>query len=141
MGTDIFSPCKKSLFAQATFKDRTPQSRDNFLGGLQKNLEDENLDIRASTFEEGKDPYLNPYDIATKYNEYAVDGERLKLFEDYASQKIGTRYAKELLLQFISPSFYERLEAGEFKLKDDKGKVKLSNPTDAASNLYELYII
>ncbi|WP_339275927.1 histidine-type phosphatase [Paenibacillus sp. FSL W8-0426] len=137
---DIFSPDKK-IIAQATFKDRTPQSRDNFLEGLQKSLGDENLDIRTSTFEEGKDPYLRPFDIATKYNEYAEDGEWVKLFEEYASQETGTRYAKELLLQFISPSFYERLEAGEFKLKDDKGKVKLSNPTDAASNLYELYII
>ncbi|RAW15024.1 histidine-type phosphatase [Paenibacillus taichungensis] len=137
---DVFSPDKK-IIAQATYKDRTPQSRDNFLEGLQESLGDKKWDIRTSTFEEEKDPYLRPYDIATKYNEYVEDGEWVKLFEDYASQETGTRYAKELLLQFVSQSFYDRLEAGEFKLKDEQGKVKLSNPTEAASNLYELYII
>lgn len=137
---DVFSGDKK-IIAQATFKDRTPQSRDNFITGLQEGLGGGKLNILTSAFEEGQDPYLRPYDLATKYNEYAENGEWVKLFEDYATQKVGADYAKDVLLQFFSSSFYDRLDAGEFKLKDDKDKVKLSSPTDAASNLYELYII
>ena len=41
----------------------------------------------------------------------------------------------------MSEKFFSRLEKGEFKLKDESGKVKLKNPTEAASNLYNLYII
>ena len=137
---EIFSLDKK-IIAQATFKDRTPQSRDNFLEGLKDSLGDEDWDIRTSSFEEEKDPYLRPYDIATEYNEYVENGEWVSLVEDYTSQETGTQYAKEILLQLFSQSFYERLGAGEFNLEDEKGEVKLSNPTDAASNLYELYSI
>lgn len=137
---ELFTSDKK-VIAQATFKDRTPQSRDQFIDGLKESLGDNKVDILASAFEEGKDPYLRPYDLATKYNEYVEDGDWVKLYEDYVTQSTGTRYAKEVLLQFFSDDFYQRLNAGEFELKDEKGKVKLSNPTEAASNLYELYII
>ncbi|WP_340398228.1 histidine-type phosphatase [Paenibacillus sp. FSL H8-0079] len=137
---ELFTSDKK-VIAQATFKDRTPQSRDQFIDGLKESLGDNKVDILASAFEEEKDPYLRPYDLATKYNEYAEDGEWVKLYEEYVTQSTGTRYAKEMLLQFFSEDFYQRLNAGEFELKDEKGKVKLSNPTEAASNLYELYII
>ncbi|MCM3171867.1 MULTISPECIES: histidine-type phosphatase [unclassified Paenibacillus] len=137
---DIFTDDKK-VIAQATFKDRTPQSRDQFIEGLEESLGNKKVDIVSSAFEEGSDPYLRPYDLATKYTEYAEDGAWVELYENYATQEKGTTYAKELLSPLFSDRFYQRLDAGEFQLKDEKGKVKLSNPTEAASNLYELYII
>ena len=137
---EIFSKDKK-VIAHATFKDRTPQSRDNFIDGLKKSLGGMDVKITASIYEEGKDPYLRPYDLAVKYKDFAEEGEWVELCKRYVSQDTGKRYAKEILLQLFSESFYKRLEAGEFKLKDEKGKVNLKSPTDAASNLYQLYII
>lgn len=66
---------------------------------------DNKVDILASAFEEGKDPYLRPYDLATKYNEYVEDGDWVELYEDYVTQRTGTRYAKEVLLQFSLKTF------------------------------------
>ncbi|WKL01873.1 hypothetical protein Q0F98_36615 [Paenibacillus amylolyticus] len=86
---ELFTSDKK-VIAQATFKDRTPQSRDQFIDGLKESLGNNKVDIQVSAFEEGKDPYLRPYDLATKYNEYVEDGDWVKLYEDYVSQSTGT---------------------------------------------------
>lgn len=61
---------------------------------------DNKVDILASAFEEEQDPYLRPYDLATKYNEYAEDGDWVKLYEDYVTQSTGTRYAKKYFCNF-----------------------------------------
>ncbi|WP_025026081.1 histidine-type phosphatase [Caldalkalibacillus mannanilyticus] len=132
---------EKQIKAFATFKDRAPDSRDEFLNGLRESLAGMDLDIESSSYEENRDPYLRPFDISPNYKEYKDNGEWIGIYKEYLSREQSTIYAREVLLQLFSEAFYNRLAAGEFKLKDEKGKVNLKNPTDAAFNLYQLYII
>lgn len=130
---------KPQIIAHATYSDRAQESRDEFLKGF--SMEIDSVAITSNFYEELKDPYLRPYDIAPKFMEFEEKGEWDTLFKSYTKRDIGKKIDKEVLSKLISPNFFARLEKGEFKLKDESGKVKLKNPTEAASNLYNLYII
>ena len=130
---------RNEVIANATCSDRAQESRDEFLKGL--NNEINGLTVKSSFYEEFKDPYLRPYDIAPKFMEFEEEGNWENIFKNYTKREIGKKHDKDVLLNLFSYKFYERLENGEFKLKDEKGKVKLKTPTEAASNLYNLYII
>ncbi len=135
---DLFTK-KRNIIAHATFKSRTQDSRNNFIAGLKSKAA--TVTITVSTFEEEKDPYLRPYDIAPLYIEHD-DGEGWKdIYESYKESEIGKTYTKEVLLQLFSEDFYNRLDNGEFAFLDEKGKVKLKSPEDAVGNLYNLFII
>lgn len=130
---------KPNVITQATYKHRAQDSRNNFLLGLKKNSQ--NIQTSDSNFDENSDPYLRPYDIASRFLVHE-DGEGWEdLYESYEKKKIGKQYSKVVLLELFSETFYNRLDSGEFELFDAKGRVKLDCPEDAASNLYNLYII
>ncbi|WP_447528709.1 histidine-type phosphatase [Vreelandella sp. TE19] len=132
----------RPILAHATYKDRTPQSRDHFLAGLQSALGDATPPIIAEQYAKGRDPYLRPYDLATRYRDYKSDGEWQQVLEAYLDGRPETRdFAQDILEQFIDDELFEELAQGEFALEDAKGRVKLATPTDAANNLYQLYII
>jgi len=130
---------KSTVITYATYKDRVKASRDAFLSGLQKEVP--HISYVSNSYEKGEDPFLRPYDIAPAYQAFKEDGAWQKIYTPYASKGIGAQYNKQVMLQFITPSFYDQIEKGTFQLKDDKGRVKLKNPTQAALNLYNLYII
>ncbi|MBN1468191.1 MAG: hypothetical protein JXM74_02800 [Fusobacteriaceae bacterium] len=130
---------KSEVIAYATYSDRAKESRDEFLKGLKKEIN--SVSITSNFYEEFKDPYLRPYDIAERYIDFEENGEWNSIFNEYTKREIGKKFDKEILLKLVSERFYDRLEKGEFKLKDENGKVKLKNPTEAVSNLYNLYII
>ncbi|WP_252108612.1 MULTISPECIES: histidine-type phosphatase [unclassified Halomonas] len=132
----------RPIIAHATYKDRTPQSRDHFLDGLQSALGDATPPIEASQYAKGQDPYLRPYDLAPRYENYKENGEWQAVVDDYLSEHAQTDdYARDILSRFIDEALFEALENGEFALEDAKGRVKLATPADAANNLYQLYII
>lgn len=130
---------KPQVIAHSTYSDRAQESRDEFLKGLTKEIN--SVSVTSDFYEELKDPYLRPYDIAKKFIEFEEDGEWNAIFKEYTKRDIGKQFDKEVLSKLMSEKFFSRLEKGEFKLKDESGKVKLKNPTEAASNLYNLYII
>lgn len=130
---------KNTVLTYATYKDRVQTSQEAFLSGLKKEVP--TLSYTSSSYKKGEDPFLRPYDIAPLYQAFEEDGAWKEIYTPYASKGIGAHYNKQVMLQFISPSFYDQLEKGSFQLKDDKGRVKLKNPTQAALNLYNLYII
>jgi multiple inositol-polyphosphate phosphatase / 2,3-bisphosphoglycerate 3-phosphatase len=130
---------KPLIITEATYKHRAQDSRDNFLLGLTQ--ENSTIAHRDSNFEEESDPYLRPYDIAPQFLIHE-DGEGWEdLYKSYEKKEIGKEYSKAVLLNLFSEEFYNRLDQGEFELLDAKGRVKLDCPEDAASNLYNLYII
>lgn len=130
---------KSQIIAHATYSDRAQESRDEFLKGLTKEVN--SLSVTSSFYDEFKDPYLRPYDIAEKYIAFEENGEWNSIFEEYTKREVGKKFDKEVLSKLMSEKFFNKLEKGEFKLKDESGKVKLKNPTEAVSNLYNLYII
>jgi multiple inositol-polyphosphate phosphatase / 2,3-bisphosphoglycerate 3-phosphatase len=128
----------KPILAFATYEKRAQESRDNFLTGLQTNLKGR---VIASFYPEKKDPYLRHYDISPKNIEYAANGPWKGIFAKYADNETIKKNSRRVLSQLFTDAIYERLAAGEFQLKDSKGKVSIKNPLTAASNLFELYII
>lgn len=136
--SELFSN-KPHIETQATFKHRTQDSRDNFVIGLKKS--DRSIQTNDINYEEELDPYLRPYDVSTKFLNHEEGYGWKDLYESYEKNEIGNKYSKEILLKLFTENFYKRLEEGEFELLDSKGRVKLDSPQDAASNLYNLYII
>ena len=51
------------------------------------------------------------------------------------------RWREGSVRSFFLSRFLERLDSGEFQLRDIKGKVKLNSIATATTNLYECYII
>ena len=127
----------KPILGYATYKQRTQDSRDEFFAGLKKNIAGNQ--ITTASYSEDQDPYLRPFDFAPDYKEYEENGAWKKKVEKYAQKKDGKINSKRVLTQFFSEEFYNRLDKGEFQIKDLKGKVALSSPTDAVTNLYNLY--
>ncbi|PRY65806.1 histidine phosphatase superfamily protein (branch 2) [Vreelandella songnenensis] len=130
------------IIAHATYKDRTPQSRDHFLSGLQSALGEATPPIDARQYAKGRDPYLRPYDLAARYGDYKSDGEWQAVINAFLDAQSETAtFARDIVTQFIDDELYAELERGELALEDAKGRVALATPTDAANNLYQLYII
>ncbi|WP_053228170.1 histidine-type phosphatase [Spirochaeta cellobiosiphila] len=130
---------KGMIRTEATFKSRAQDSRDNFVKGLKEG--GSQIITENVVYGEEEDPYLRPYDIAPRFMEHEEGEGWEDLYKAYEKNPKGTQYTHEVLTQLFSQSFYDRLERGEFQLKDEKGRVKLDNPESAASNLYNLYII
>ena len=132
----------RPIIAHATYKDRTLQSRDHFLSGLKSVLGEATPPIDARQYAKGRDPYLRPYDLATHYGDYKSDGEWQAVINAFLEeQRESATYARDIVTQFIDDELYAELEQGELALEDAKGRVALATPTDAANNLYQLYII
>ncbi|MGP8288796.1 histidine-type phosphatase [Vreelandella zhanjiangensis] len=138
---DVFES-GRPIEAHATYKDRAPQSRDHFLEGLKVALGEQTPPITAEQYAKGSDPYLRPYDLATQYKAYKSGGEWQEVLEAYLDQQPQTaEFAHAIISQFISEELYEALSDGTLAFEDEKGRVKLRSPEDAANNLYQLYII
>lgn len=138
---DVFES-GRPIEAYATYKDRAPQSRDHFLEGLRVALGEQTPPITAEQYEKGHDPYLRPYDLATRYKAYKSDGEWQEVLETYLDQQPQTaEFAHAIISPFIGDELYKTLANGTLAFEDEKGRVKLSSPKDAANNLYQLYII
>lgn len=138
---DVFES-GRPIEAYATYKDRAPQSRDHFLEGLRVALGEQTPPITAEQYEKGRDPYLRPYDLATHYKAYKSDGEWQEVLEAYLDQQPQTaEFAHAIISPFIGDELYQTLASGTLAFEDEKGRVKLSSPEDAANNLYQLYII
>lgn len=132
----------RPIYAYATYKDRAPQSRDHFLEGLHSALGEQAPPITSQQYEKGSDPYLRPYDLATRYQVYKDEGEWVNVLANYLEKQPETsKFAQEILSQFIHKELYTMLANGELSFKDEKGSIKLNTPEDAANNLYQLYII
>jgi hypothetical protein len=136
--TSLFT-AKPSIIAQATYKSRAQDSRDNFITGLKSKVS--SVSATTSAFAENEDPYLRPYDIAPLYLEHEDGGDWETAYKAYEEKALGTTNTRAVLLRLFSEDFYDRLEDGEFEFRDSQGRVKLDSPEDASSNLYNLYII
>jgi len=129
----------KPIFADATYVIRAQQSRDGFLEGLK--TAGYKGEITSIFYEENKDPYLRPYDIATKYLAYESKGQWNKDVSNFSKNETAKAMAQKIMLQLVSPEFLARLDAGELKFTDAKNKTVIKNAATAISALYELYII
>ncbi|MEG0517189.1 MAG: hypothetical protein RR523_16230 [Cetobacterium sp.] len=125
----------KDIFASSTYVERAQQSRDAFLEELGQYTP--NINFKVSTNNK-KDILLRFFDLSPEYEEFSENGSWKKELNTYSKSK---NFNNEVLNQLFSKDFIKRLETGEFKLKDSKGKTVLKNPTDAVRNLYDLYII
>lgn len=125
----------KEIIATSTYVERAQQSRDAFLEELGQYTP--NINFKVSTNDK-KDILLRFFDLSPEYEEFSENGSWKKELDSYSKNK---NFNTEVLSQLFSKNFIERLEKGEFKLKDSKGKVVLKNPTNAVRNLYDLYII
>ncbi|MCQ9626482.1 histidine-type phosphatase [Cetobacterium somerae] len=129
---DIFG---KDIVASSTYVERAQQSRDAFLEELGQYTS--NINFKVSTNNK-KDILLRFFDLSPEYEEFSENGSWKKELDKYSKSK---DFNNEVLNQLFSKDFIKKLESGEFKLKDSKGKTVLKNPTDAVRNLYDLYII
>jgi multiple inositol-polyphosphate phosphatase/2,3-bisphosphoglycerate 3-phosphatase len=129
----------KPILADATVVDRAQESRDHFLEGLKSTGYQGR--ITSIFYKQDRDPYLRPYDIAQKYIAYKKKGKWIKEVEKFAENDSAKAMAQRICRQFFSQSFYDRLQAGEFELRDLKKKTIIKNAATAAAALYELYII
>ena len=129
----------KPCLADATFQYRAQQSRDTFLEGLKST--GYKGEITTNFYPKKQDPYLRPYDIATKYHAYKSKGHWKKEVRNFAENETAKAMAKGILLQLVSPEFLSRLDSGELKFNDINNKPVITNATTAISALYELYII
>ncbi len=129
----------KPIFADATHVIRAQQSRDNFLEGLKST--GYKGEITSIFYEGKKDPYLRPYDIATKYLAYESKGQWKKDVANFAKNDTAKAMAERIFLQLVSPEFLARLNSGELKFTDAKNKTIIKNASTAISALYELYVI
>lgn len=125
----------KEIIATSTYVERAQQSRDAFLEELGQYTP--NINFKVSTNDK-KDILLRFFDLSPEYEEFSENGSWKKELDSYSKNK---NFNTEVLSQLFSKNFIDRLEKGEFKLKDSKGKVVLKNPTNAVRNLYDLYII
>lgn len=130
---------KKPLIADATYVPRAQQSRDNFLAGLKST--GYKGTITTSFYEENKDPYLRPYDIATKYLAYESKGQWKKDVDKFAANDTAKAMAERIFLQLVTTEFLARLDSGELKIVDYKNRPVIKNAATAVSALYELYVI
>lgn len=138
---DVFER-ERPIRAYATYKDRTSQSRNHFLEGLHSALGEQTPPITALQYEKGSDPYLRPYDLATQYQAYKDQGEWIDVLATHLGQQPKTdEFSQAIISQFIDEELYTTLANGELQFEDEKGRVKLNSPEDAANNLYQLYII
>ncbi len=129
---DIFG---KEVVASATHVERAQQSRDAFLGELANYTPNGKFSVSTNS---KKDVILRFYDLDPEYKEFKSNGAWKKELLEYSKTK---NYNNEILSQLFTKSFIERIDKGEFNLKDENGKTALKNPTDAVRNLYDLYII
>ena len=125
----------KDIIASSTYVERAQQSRDAFLEELGQYTP--NINFKVSTNNK-KDILLRFFDLSPEYEEFSENGSWKKELDTYSKSK---NFNNEVLNQLFSKEFIKKLEDGEFKLKDSKGKTVLKNPTDAVRNLYDLYII
>lgn len=125
----------KDIFASSTYVERAQQSRDAFLEELGQYTP--NINFKVSTNNK-KDILLRFFDLSPEYEEFSENASWKKELNTYSKSK---NFNNEVLNQLFSKDFIKKLENGEFKLKDSKGKTVLKNPTDAVRNLYDLYII
>jgi multiple inositol-polyphosphate phosphatase / 2,3-bisphosphoglycerate 3-phosphatase len=129
----------KPLLADATYVDRSQESRDGFLDGLKST--GYAGEITSTFYKLERDPYLRPYDIAQKYLTYNSKGKWIAEVEAFSQNDAAKAMAKRICLQFVYPAFLDKLEAGKFNFVDTKKKTIINNAITAASSLYELYII
>lgn len=129
----------KPIIADATYVTRAQQSRDGFLEGLKST--GYKGEITISFYEQGRDPYLRPYDIATNYLAYESNGQWNKDVEIFAKNETAKAMSERIFLQLVSPEFLARLDSGELKFTDTKNKTVIKNAATAISALYELYVI
>lgn len=125
----------KDIIASSTYVERAQQSRDAFLEELGQYTP--NINFKVSTNNK-KDILLRFFDLSPEYEEFSENSSWKKELDTYSKSK---NFNNEVLNQLFSKEFIKKLEDGEFKLKDSKGKTVLKNPTDAVRNLYDLYII
>lgn len=125
----------KEVDAMATYVKRAQQSRDAFLEKLSDYTSDK--EFRVST--NGKDDViLRFFDISPEYLKYEKAEPWKAKYKKYAQTK---NYDYQILEQFFTKDFIDRLESGEIELKSSEGKVILKSANDAVSNLYDLYVL
>ncbi|WP_020612748.1 histidine-type phosphatase [Sediminispirochaeta bajacaliforniensis] len=136
--SDLF--CTGSpLFADATYKERTQESRDSFLAGLVASGYHGEID--KTFYEKKKDPYLRPMDLAKKYSDYFDNGLWHETIKKYQNCDAVRLMAERVCSQFFGTRFLRKLDRGEMEFYDEKGKVIIDSTATASSALYELYII
>jgi len=129
----------KPLLAEATYKERTWESRDNFLKGLKKS--GYKGEITSTRSEKNTDPYLRPFDIAAKYKKYKKAGKWHQKIDAFAKINNAEVAARRIVSPFFKPEFSDKLDKGGLEFKSEKDEVVINNLVSAAYSLWEIYTI
>ena len=135
---DLFAE-GRPLFADATYKERTCESRDSFLTGLMTT--GYQGDISVVQNEKKKDPYLRSLDIAGKYDEYKENGDWYEDIIAFTETDEARAINKRVISQFFTPEFVDRLDKGEFEFYSEDDDVIINSLATATNALWEMYII
>ena len=129
----------KPLLAEATYKERTWESRDNFLKGLKESGYKGEITFTRS--EKNTDPYLRPFDIAAKYKKYKKAGKWYQKIDAFAKINNAEVAARRIVSPFFKPEFSDKLNKGGLEFKSEKNEVVINNLVSAAYSLWEIYTI
>lgn len=135
---DLFSS-NRPLLAEATYKERTWESRDNFLKGLEK--AGYKGEITFSQRKKNTDPYLRPFDIAAKYRKYKKAGKWHEKIDAFTRTNNAKIVAKRVVSPFFKSEFLAKIDKGEFEFKSEKDDVVIKDTVGAAYSLWEIYSI
>ncbi len=126
--------------AEATYKERTQESRDSFLSGLVSAGYKGNADIMA--YDKKKDPYLRPMDLATNYNRFLDEGDWNDYLTAFRETPEASAMSYRICSQFFTDEYLKLLDSGELKFYKEGGEdVVINSVATAGSCLFELYII
>ncbi len=129
----------KPLFADATYKERTQESRDSFLTGLKTT--GYAGEITVTQYEKKKDPYLRSLDITPRYGEYEEEGDWYENIIAFTQTDEASKINRRVISQFFAPDFVDRLDRGEFAFTSEDDDVIINSLATATNALWELYII
>ncbi|WP_428769948.1 histidine-type phosphatase [Treponema sp. HNW] len=135
---DLFSS-NRPLLAKATYKERTWESRENFLKGLEKTGYKGEITLTHS--KKNTDPYLRPFDMAAKYKKYKKAGKWHEKIDAFSRTNDAEIIAKKVIAPFFKPEFLTKIDKGEFEFKSEKDDTVIKDIVTAAYSLWEIYSV
>ena len=130
---------EKLIRAEATYKERTQESRDSFIAGLVSAGYKGSTDIMA--YEKKKDPYLRPMDLATNYKKFLKEGDWNDYLTAFRETPEASEMSRRICSQFFTEEFLDKLDTGSMEFYNEEDEVIINSIATAGSCLYELYII
>ena len=135
---DLFDE-ERPLLADATYKERTCESRDSFLTGLKTTGYAGEITLIQN--EKKKDPYLRALDIAEGYKEYKDNGDWYEDVIAFTQTDEAKAINRRVISQFFDSDFVDRLDQGEFEFYSEDDDVIINSLATATNALWEMYII